>query len=442
MPLNFGALYTDMGSGKTKIMVDLIRNRGWGKVLIVCPKKVARVWPREFQKHARRADINVIDVSDIAGAKKPTHIRESVLNNKLAQQVIIVNYESVWRSPFREFLLKYKLDCIICDESHKIKSPASKCSRFLTLLGKRVPNRFLMTGTPLAQSPLDIYAQYRFLKPSIFGTNFGNFKDIYANMIKDAGGFAILDKKTPYKNLDELQEKMFSCAFKTDSEIELPPTQDILVEFPLSPKAEKYYKELQKEGCLELAGGTLETGNILAIITRLQQLVSGYIPLELDGVTKLTEIDTTRQEALKELLEDMPASEPVVVFAKYRKDIINIRNLVKAMGRKSSELSGKRDTMHRWEAGKTTVLVVQISSGAEGIDLTRARYCVYYTLTPSLGQYLQSRKRIHRPGQDKPVIYYTLIAKMKKGKTIDEKILEALKNNKRVVDSIMEDGSI
>ena len=444
MPREYGALYTDMGSGKTKVMVDLIVNRGFNKVLIVCPKKVCNVWPGEFIKHAPNCHICVIDVSNIVGKEKSTRVRESVANKGITQQVIIINYESVWRSPFREFLLKYKLDCIICDESHKIKSPGSKCSRFLTLLGKRVDNRFLMTGTPLGQSPMDIYAQYRFLDPTIFGTNFATFKDRYCNLIKVAGGFySVLNKKEPYKNLDELHEKMFSCAFKSDTNIKLPDTQDIMVEFFLSQKAEVLYKELQKEGCLELSEGTLETGNILAIITRLQQLVSGYIPLTNDeGERTLTQVDTSRQDTLRELLEDLPDDEPVVIFAKYRKDINNIRNIVKSMGRKSSELSGKSDTLHRWKEGKTTVLVVQISSGAEGIDLTRARYCIYYTLTPSLIQYEQSRKRIHRPGQNRPVVYYTLVAKMKKGKTVDEKIVDSLKNNKSIVDSIMEDREI
>ena len=445
MPLSYGALYTDMGTGKTKIIIDLIANKGYKRVLIVAPKKVCSVWGREFDKHAPEILQSPLNLSDIAGDKKVQAVNNLLnLPSKGGTLTLVCNYDSIWREPFKTFLLKkFKAEAVICDESHRIKSPSSKCSRFLTQLGKLTPNRFLMTGTPLAQSPLDIYAQYRFLNPLIFGTNFGNFKQEYANWIQVPAGFPMLDKKNPYKNLDKLQEKMFSCAFKTDSDIELPPTQDILPDFNLSTDAEKHYKELQKQGCMELGGGVVDGTCVLTLVTRLQQLTSGYLPIENEeGVKSFVEVDTGRQDTLSSMFEDLPPREPIVVFAKYRKDISNILEIVKQSGRKSSELSGKADTLKEWMAGKTDVLVVQISSGAEGIDLTRSHYCVYYTMTHSLSQYLQSRKRVHRPGQDNPVIYYTLVARMKKGVTIDEKILEALWSNQEVINTIMYDREV
>jgi SNF2 family DNA or RNA helicase len=443
MGRSFGALFLDMGAGKTRIMIDLIVQKGFKRTLIIAPKRVCRVWAPEFQKHAPEENITVLDVFRVPGGKRIHWLKSNTPDVKIAQEVIVCNYESVWREPLRSYLLKGKLDAVICDESHRIKTPGSKTSRFLQLLGRRVPNRYIMTGTFLAQGPLDSYAQYRFIDPNIFGTNHTVFKEEYGNWIKAPGGFAFLNKKNPYKNLDKLHDKIFSCAFSVDVDLNLPPTQDILVEFDLSRRAEKYYKELVKEGCLELKSGTLETGNILTVITRLQQLTSGYLPLEdEDGNKTIQLIDTSRQDAFKELLEDIPEDEPVVVFAKYRKDINNIRNIVRDIGRKSSELSGRRDTLDRWQAGKTQVLVVQIASGAEGNDFTRAKYCIYYTLSQSLSKYKQSRKRIHRPGQTRPVVYYTLVAKMKKGKTIDEQIVESLQKNENIVSKIMESREV
>lgn len=447
-PRNFGALYTDMGSGKTKIIIDLIVNRGFKITLIVAPKKVCRVWAPEFQKHAPNARIKVLDVSNVAGKDKAGVIKENVAMDDFDQIVIVNNYDSIWREPFKSFILgnvggkkAFKLDCVICDESHRIKNPGSKTSKMLQILGRRVDNRFLMTGTPLAQSPLDIYAQYRFLQPEIFGTNFDVFKGRYANLIPMQGGFSILNKKNPYKNKEELHDKMFSCAFQAEVVQNLPETMDITVEFDLSPAAQKHYKELRREGVLELKEGDVTAGNVLAVMTRLQQLCSGYLPVEDEnGDKKIVDIDTSRREALRELLEDIPPDEPIVVFAKYRKDIKNIRKVVNELGRKSSELSGARDTMHNWEAGKTQVLVVQITAGAEGINLTRARYNIYYTPTHSLMQYLQSRKRSHRPGQTRGVVYYKLVSKMKKGTTIDENIYKALDNNQEIISEIMNGG--
>lgn len=436
----FGALYTDMGSGKTKVMIDLIVNRDFKRIIIVTTAKICKreVWYNEFGIHAPQLQNSVFNAFKYSSTKKVELLKQICLTRNLEQIIVTVNYESIWREPFKNYLLNnFKPDCIICDESHRIKTPGAKVSKFLQVIGRRTPNRYLLTGTPLSQSPLDIYAQYRFLEPSIFGTRYDEFKDTYANWISMAEGYKILNKSRPYKNLDMLRQKMFSCAYTCENlDLNLPTTQDITVEFDLSKQATAYYKELKKEGCLELEKGFLETGNILGIILRLQQLTSGYIKLEDDNKNTFYEnIDTTRIETLKELIEAIPQYEPIIIFAKFRIDIKNIRNMLKDMGIGSSEMSGKEDTTQNWIDNKTRVLVIQIASGAEGLnELVKARYCIYYTLSHSLGQYLQSRKRLHRPGQIRPVIYYTLTAR----NTIDKTIMDSLKNNKNVVDYIME----
>ena len=95
----FGALYTDMGSGKTKVMVDLVNNAGYHKTIIVAPKKVCRVWPKEFATHSLDQSISVVDVSDLEGVRKCGVVKELLkLDGKF---VVVVNYDSVWREPFR-----------------------------------------------------------------------------------------------------------------------------------------------------------------------------------------------------------------------------------------------------------------------------------------------------------------------------------------------------
>lgn len=162
------ALYTDMGTGKTKVMIDLIINRRFRRVLITCTSKGCDVWEREFKKHSDLQPEIVLNLSGVPTPKKVSTLKspfyKQILNNKMNTLIIICNYESVWREPFASLLLTKRLgiDCVICDESHRIKSPGSKCSKFLTKIGKRVPYRYLVTGTPLAENPIDIYAQYRF----------------------------------------------------------------------------------------------------------------------------------------------------------------------------------------------------------------------------------------------------------------------------------------
>lgn len=440
MARNAGALYTKPGSGKTKVMVDLVVNKGFKYVLVVAPKKACKVWATEFYKHAPNENYTVINLSEVPGNRKAELIREVMKLDGKNGFTVVINYDSIWRKPFKDFLLKKPPEAVICDESHRIKGAGSKVSKYLAALGKRVNNRYLITGTPIHESPLDAYGQYRFLDPTIFGTNYDRFKHQYANFVPGLE-FDMLDKNNPYKNMDEFEEKFFSCAFVSTVQLDLPPTLDIEVEFDLSSKASTLYKKLLKEKALELSQDKyLLPKNILSVLSHLQQLSSGY--LKLDG-GDIEEVDTSRQSAFRELIEDLPLDESVVVFCKYKKDLKNTRKVLSELGREVYEISGRADEYKEFKASKPgSAVVVQISAGAEGIDLTEARYCVYYSLTHSNLSYDQSRFRVHRPGQTRPVTYYTLIAKVKGVTTVDEQILNALRNKTKLVDEIMKNGGL
>lgn len=449
------ALYTDMGTGKTKVMVDLIYNRGFKRVLVVGTAKSCDVWEEQIEIHGFKAKMECLNLKGIGMEKRIDLMKKFMQDKRIDKsekiKIVLINYESVWRPPLDRYFLRKTVgfDCIICDESHRIKSPASKCSKYLTKIGKTVKCRYLVTGTPLAESPMDIYAQYRFLDSSIFGTNFGAFKNRYQNVDVNrtaAVGYTVLDRKQPYKNLDELRKKMFSCAFYIESSIELPEQTFLEYNFTLPEKVQALYEEIKEEGVVELNGKYVETDNVLSMLLKLQQITSGYLPIDpkqQDPEHKNTKVKTInihkeRVEALKDLIETLPEGEPLVVFANYKKDLKNIQRLCSELGLGYSEVSGRCDTLKEWKSGKTQVIGVQYSSGSESIDLTRARYCVYYSLTRKLGLYVQSLKRIHRPNQTRPVVYYHFIAKAGKKGTIDKVMYNALRAKKDVVDYIME----
>jgi SNF2 family DNA or RNA helicase len=178
------ALLLQMGAGKTKICIDLINNEGFELTLIVCPYKAARVWLKQFPIHSADQSIFVYNLCELSSKEKVATMTKQLKERKSGcKSVYIVNYDSIWREPFRSFIKdKVKFDAIICDESHRLKSPSSKCSRFMQLLGRRCDHRYIATGTLLAQTPLDVYAQYRFLNPAVFGTNFDNFCSRYTKL--------------------------------------------------------------------------------------------------------------------------------------------------------------------------------------------------------------------------------------------------------------------
>lgn len=445
------ALYTDMGTGKTKVMIDMMQTRKFQCVLVVAPNKACEVWEEQISIHGVESQFCVLRLNQYSVEKVINLLTQSAQARKNGMQnrtyVYIINYEKVWRKGIdRIFLSKrFGIDCVICDESHRIKTPRSKCSMYLSKLGKITKYRFLVTGTPLAENPTDVFAQYKFLDPSIFGTTLGKFQNEYENLDPELTariGHRILDKTEPYKNLDKLREKMFSCAFYIESSVELPEQTDIVRNFKMPEKTQKLYKQVVDEKVAELNGKWLESNNILTTVLRLQQITSGYARVE-DIETKeksIINVDSARRDELKELLSEFPQGEPIVVFAHYKKDLKNIKRACRELGMTSSEVSGSVDTLKDWKSGKTQILAVQYRSGSESIDLTRARYCVYYSLTQRLALYEQSRKRVHRPGQTRPVVYYHLIETMKRGKTIDEKIYQALQNKKSIVEEVMEKG--
>lgn len=445
------ALYTDMGTGKTKVMIDMMQTRKFQCVLVVAPNKACEVWEEQISIHGVESQFCVLRLNQYSVEKVINLLTQSAQARKYGMQdktyVYIINYEKVWRKGIdRIFLSKrFGIDCVICDESHRIKTPRSKCSMYLSKLGKIAKYRFLVTGTPLAENPTDVFAQYKFLDPSIFGTTLGKFQNEYENLDPELTariGHRILDKTEPYKNLDKLREKMFSCAFYIESSVELPEQTDIVRNFKMPEKTQKLYKQVFEEKVAELNGKWLESNNILTTVLRLQQITSGYACVEnIETKEKsIINVDSARRDELKELLSEFPQGEPIVVFAHYKKDLKNIKRACRELGMTSSEVSGSVDTLKDWKTGKTQILTVQYSSGSESIDLTRARYCVYYSLTQRLALYEQSRKRVHRPGQTRPVVYYHLIETMKRGKTIDEKIYQALQSKKSIVEEVMEKG--
>lgn len=455
---DIGALYTDMGTGKSKIMIDLIYNRKFQVTLIACTKKGCQNWVQQFKRHCPQFDRkNIYNLTELTTNSKTILLKKLFQNSgdfyNKSPIVLICNYESIWREPFGSELLKryIHIDCVICDESHRIKSPSSKCSRFLSRLGQKVSCRYLVTGTPLAENPVDIYAQYKFLDPSIFGTRLSDFREKYLNidsMLSSKVGYIVLDKDNPYKNLDDLHQKIFSCAFYGKSSVKLPKKHNIVYFCGMDSNTQKYYKELSKTGVVFTEKGNTEVSNVLTLGIRQQQLLSGYLPVipedleEIDAENNNIEatyisVNNQKQEALEELLLSLPSTESVVIFARFRYDFEQIKALCQKINRGYSEISGVLDTEKDWQQGKTSVLAVQYESGSESIDLTRAHYCVYYSLTYSLAKYLQSKKRLHRPGQTHSVTYYHIIGKLSKGKSIDELILSALKSKQDVITYIM-----
>ena len=438
-------LAMEMGTGKTKVAIDLMDSHDYRRVLIICPLSVVSgVWPGEFDKHSP-APWTILSLAHGSVKEKQAQAEAALAASERA--AVVINYESVWREPFASWAKKQPWELLVMDESHKLKSPGSKASWYCNRLSDKVPQRLALTGTPMPHRPVDIYAQYRALDKGIYGTSYARFKSRYVVM----GGWNN-QKIVGYLREEEFREKFYSIAYRVEAGdvLDLPPLLTVTRTCELGPKARKLYRTLERDFIAYMEEGRITAVNTLSQLLRLQQLTSGYARTEDD---RTVEVDTTKAELLADLLEDMGkepmevfarfkhdllgdmGSEPVVVFARFKHDLEVVHRVARRFGRPSYEISGARKELSLWNEGGG-VLAVQIQSGGLGIDLTQARYAVYYSLGFSLGDYLQSRARLHRQGQERPVEIIHLIA----AQTVDEKVMAALAAREQIVESIMKRG--
>lgn len=431
-------LAMDMGTGKTKTTIDLLANRGHKKILILSPKAVVGVWPKEFARHD---PVGYMPIPlNIKGnlTKKTKFAEQQVQHANMYNNpyVVIVNYESAWREPFATWAAEMmKWDCVVCDESHKIKAPGGKASWFAYRMSKLTPYRVALTGTPMPHSPMDLYAQYRFVDSSIFPPSMKAFRNMYAIM----GGYQN-HQIVGFRNQEDMNRKFYSIAYRVKAEdvLDLPEFHDIQLEVELSPKAKKIYDAMSSALVAEVENGTVTAANAMVKLLRLQQITSGNVrPDESD---RYETVDDSKIEALEELLDDLPMDEPIVVFVRFTEDARRVKEVIKKVrGTEAAELTGQAHEQEDFISGKKNEIVINIQSGGTGVDglQDRARYCVYYSMGFSLGDYEQSRKRLHRPGQKRTVFYYHLVAKG----TVDERVYKSLDSRRNVVDYVLEQAS-
>lgn len=417
------ALLMDMATGKTRISLEFFEYWQAKRILVVCPLAVIPVWAEEVTKHGLEGYTVVELGSDLTTKKKQLALHNAL---QLDMVIIVINFESVWRPSLKLLFYSHQWDIILVDESHRLKSAGSTVSKMMGTLGKRAKHRMILTGTPIANNPLDIYAQYRFLDPTIFNMNYEQFKQKYALW----GGF---ENRQPIKfiNQDELKAKMHSVAYRMsiDSVLDLPEGIDTVRYTSLEPKAKKLYNRLKKDFVLVEGGNILSASNVLVKGLRLHQLTGGMVKYD-DGQTEV--VSTAKAKLLGDTLQDLVGID-VVVFARFRHDIEVISQAAYKLGFKVLELSGKVNQLQQWQQSGG-LLIVQIASGNAGISLIRSHYAIYYSIGYSLGEYRQSRARLRRDGQTKQINYIHLIVR----NTVDELIMQAIHAKQDIAQYIVE----
>lgn len=437
-------IWHGMGTGKTRTALEILDIIGIDRVLIVCPKTVLteHVWQDEITEYVPHWDAYIVPL--IGTGKKRAAILHHARYGNSDIQVVITNYDGMWRDAIKEPLLKFGFDAVIFDEIHRIKKPSGKASRYAARLAQTIPIRLGLTGTPIPHSDLDAWAVYRAINPLVLPRTYTLFKARYTRpafmsewrdddvLIVGKIGDDLIRLKL--RNRDELARKMYSIAHrvKTEDAVDLPPSIDTRRTTTLEPAAKRMYAELDKEFItwVKTSGDPVTAANVMAKILRLQQITGGTVPDEA-GVEQ--RVSHAKEKLLTDIFLDV-ADEPVVVFGRFKSDLRAIHFAAESAGLTSLELSGSLHETAAWKAGKAQVLAVQEQAGGLGIDLTRARLCIYYSLTYNLGDYEQTRRRVLRPGQTRSVDYIHLVCEG----TVDEDVYTALARRENVVAALVD----
>ena len=428
------ALLMEMGTGKSLTAIAITGALSQAgrirRVLIVAPLSILGVWEEEFQKFA--AFPYALAVLTGSSAKKLDTLRHM---NGTALQVVVVNYESAWR--LEKALTAWHPDLIIADEGHKIKTHNIAASKAMHRMGAKASYRLLLTGTVITNKAIDVFSQYKFLNPAIYGNSFYAFRNRYFDMVGYGNHTPVLKKSME----GELTEKLHSISYRaTKAEcLDLPETTDVIRQIELEPAALRIYRGLVKESYAELANGEVTATNILTRLLRLSQLTGGF--LGNDETAAVEQVSAAKLSALEDILDGAVAEgKKLVIIARFIPEIKAICKLLEKRGLGYScitgEVKNRDEQVARFQnEPEVMAFVGQIATAGLGITLTAASTMVFYSLDYSMSNFEQTKARIHRVGQRMPCTYLYLVARG----TVDEKVLAALESKADLARTLVDD---
>ena len=356
-------------------------------------------------------------------------------------QVVVVNYESAWRME-KEIITWLNgtgvgASLVVADEGHKIKTHNTNAAKAMHRVGAAAGYRLLLTGTVITNKAIDVFSQYKFLNPTIFGNSYYSWRNKYFDMVGYGQHTPVLKRSME----PELTRKLHSIAFRaTKAEcLDLPETTDIIRYVDLEPSAAKLYHGLVRDSYTQLGDGEITVTNILTRLLRLSQLTGGF--LGNDDNPKPQPVSKAKLDALADIIDEAQQEEQkLVIIARFITEIAAIKALLDKQGIKYAAISGgTKDRADQVAAFQNdpdvTVFIGQIATAGLGITLTAASTLVFYSLDYSMANFEQAKARIHRVGQNHSCTYIYLTARG----TVDEKVLQALRDKADLAKTLIDD---
>ncbi|WP_394871080.1 DEAD/DEAH box helicase [Clostridium butyricum] len=425
--LSYSAVFHEQGLGKTKIAIDLLLywlgNKDIDTVLIITKKQLVHNWQDEFSIH--------------------TKIRPAILSSNRNDnfyvfngpaRIIITNFEVIVSELDRfKLFLKARNVAVIIDESAKIKNPESKLTKSLFELSIMFKIRVIMTGTPVANRPYDIWSQIYFLdQGKSLGKDFKSFKksadlsnDLSRNRYKKASFedfISLIFKKIESFSVRET---------KSSGIISLPAKEYINIWTEFNPRQKQLYDSIKDQMIVEIKKGDKsiydDSSESLKRLLRLVQVTSN--PRLFDDDSTLV---SSKEDELDKLLYKIIAkNEKCIVWSSFIENIeyfcekYSKYEAVKVHGKMNIE--NRNSSIDKFKNGESKILFATPQAAKEGLTLTIANHVIFYDRGFSLDDYLQAQDRIHRISQKKKCYVYNIMIKNSIDEWIDL-LLKAKKN--------------
>jgi SNF2 family DNA or RNA helicase len=436
-PLDGAGLFFEQGTGKTWIpaaMIERMAKRPKFSGLLVVPLT---------SRDSTWADLIRTELPHVA-------IAHTWIDFKLlpCPRLLILHKEGMRGGPIRKRSRRRKsLDpkirrfiwsIVIIDESQGIKDRASSFSRAARFLREQ-PKRLALSGTPIEQSPIDVWAQMRFIEPSALGDRWADFDDEY---LRHAGW---MGKKREFRRtkLNQFLRAIKPyCLRVTKDVLKLKPYEIIPEYFDMWGDQGRVYRELERDMVTEMHGRMVMSQLKVVNLVRLQQITGGFVTTIDKEVIPCGDAKLRR---LRRVIEAGKVRPPFVIFCRYKPEIAVVEAEMKRRFRRVETLTGatgdrrdksqvRADLNRRFQNGEIDVLVCQTRTGGVSVDLFRARQLIVYSTTFSFIDFDQIISRLHRRGQKHAVKIYLLMAK----NSIDTDIIDAIYQKTSVVAIVLD----
>lgn len=332
-----------------------------------------------------------------------------ILQNYLkytGKKVAVINYEKTYRENYKE-LLKLENFTLIIDESSVLGNSRTNISKTVQKL--KFKNLILLSGTPTSGKYEKLWTQLNLLGWEI---KENKFYDQFLNrsLLKRFGRtFYQINKSEPYKNVDRLKRKMreYGCVFMKTEEVFDLPKQNFI---EMKVKNDKYYKEFVKHAVVEFKSKLFGEVEYVGDTQSKERLF-------------LRQLASIHNENKKEKLKDIINSTEgrLIIFYNFNHEKEAIKSCI-PKDRPISYVNGEVVDKENYNNADNSITLMQYQAGAKGHNMQKANHLIFYSPTEKCEDYMQSIKRIHRIGQEKPCFYYKLVVQ----DSIEEDIYKAL----------------